>query len=180
MFQYYLVDFFCFLKDFAGVFSFFSNSLLWAFSLLFLSDILQWLGPCPSIAPDEAGGGDGMCSRIGSSVKVFFRATLVWDSSALCKMFCCMLAWDDRIGQGKTSQSKCMWAGTWAKVWGWETEEPETTKVGKGGGPEAGGHDLWDSLVSGWAAVMCGCVAFCENSGGCWCCYRWCKKKRKL
>lgn len=183
-----LVDFFCFLKDVAVFFSFFSDSFVCAFSFLLLSDVLWWLGPSPSIAPDEAGGGDGICGRMGLSVSVFIEfpgawvflwTALVWDSSLLCEMFCCVLVWDDWMGQGKTSQSKCMWAGTWAIVWGWETDEPETTKAGEGGGPEAEGHDLLASLVSGWRAGMCGCVALCESSGG-WvicCCYRWCRKE---
>lgn len=165
-----------------------SDSFVRTFLFLFLSDLLWWLGPAPSIASAEAGGGDGICSRMGPSGKVFIEfpgtwvflwLTLPWDSLIFCEMFCCPLPWDDWRGQGKTSQSKCMWAGTWAMACGCETEDPETTKAGKGGGPEAGGHDAWASVVSDWGATMCGCVAFCENSGG-WalcCCCRWYKKE---
>lgn len=186
IFRSYLVDFFCFLIDGAAFSSFFSDSLVWAFSLLLLSDLLWWLSPTLSIIPDEAGVGHGICAWEGLSVMVvimfagtwiFLQATLV--PSILFKVLCFMVAWDDWIGQGKTSQSKCMWAGTCAIVWGWETEEPETSKAGKGGGPEAGGEDLWASLVSSCGAVMCRCVSFCETSGG-WilrCCYERCKKE---
>lgn len=66
------------------------------------------------------------------------------------------------MGQGEVSQSKCMRAGTWAMACSCGIEDPETTKAGKGVGPEAGGYDGWASVD--WGAVICGCVAFWGNS----------------
>lgn len=181
----YLDNFFCFLMATAVFFSFLSKSFVWAFSFLFLSVILWGLGiHSPCTAADEAGGGDGLCLWMCSSTEVsfdfpefwvFFGATLVGDSSDLCEMLCCLPAWDDWMGHGKTSQSKCMWAGTWAIAWGWETEEQEAAKAGKEGGPEAGGQSPWVSLVIGWGAVMCEC----EGSGDLWlcCCDKWRKDR---
>lgn len=166
----YLDNFLCFLMATTVFFSFFSKSFVWAFSFLFLSVLLWWLGHSPCIAPDEEGGEDGIGLRMGSPTEVSFDFTEFWvflgttltgDSSNLSEILCCSLAWDDWMGQGKTSQSKCMWAGTWAIEWGWETEESEAAKAGMDGGLEAGGQGPWASLVSGWEAVMYIC-----------CCYR--------
>lgn len=180
----HLVDFFCFLEDAPVFFSVFSNSFVWALSFLFLSCFLWWPGHSPLTAPEDTDGKEDTSSRAGSSVVlpgtlVFLQTTLAWNSSGVVReMGCCALARVGWTGQGKTSQRKCMCAGTWAIVWGWETEESETTTVWKGGGLEAGGHGPWDSLFSGREEVMSGWVAFCENSGG-WelcCCYTWKRK----
>lgn len=172
---FYLASFFCFLIDFAAFFSFFSKFFVWASSFWSLSVLLLW--------PGGAGFGNGMCLRAGSSVKasfefpgtwVFLGRTLVEDSSCLCEMLGSGPAWGGWMGQGKTSQSKCMCAGTWARDWCWETEEPGTVC-----GLEAGGQALWASLVSGWEEVMCEWEALRKGSGG-WItcgCYRQWKEK---
>lgn len=171
----HLVDSVCFLMDIAAFFSFFCDSFVWAFSFLLPSDLLGRIDHSFAMAPDEACVDSDICSRMGWSLKtsvglpgtwIFLLTTLVWNSSNLCEIFCCAPGWDNWRGQGKTSQSKCMWAGTWATVWGWETQEPDATEAGERGGPEAGGYDLWASLASGWGAMTCGWVSFPENSGG--------------
>lgn len=169
MVQYLNLDFFCFLLV----------SFVPALSSLLLSCLLWRLSSSFSIASDEAGCEYGICFWIVSLENVFCELsetwpltwpTSMWDLSIFWEMPCWLPTLEDWMEQGKTSQRKCMWAGTWAMACGWETEDPETTKAGNIGGPEAGGHNAG---ASAWWASMHGYVDVCGNSV--WllcCCYR--------
>lgn len=170
----HLADFLCCLASAASSFPFTSDCFVPVFFFLFFSDIFWWSGHSLS---DGVGGVSDMRSQRVNSPRlsgtwVFLWRTLVCDSSNLCEMLWCTLAWDDWMGHGKTSQRKCMWEGTWAMLCGWGTE-PETLMVGNSEGPGAGGQNLWASVVSGWAAVMCEWVSLCENWGGWVPCCSW-------
>lgn len=154
------------------------------FFFLFFSGTIWWLWTSASPLPIVACSEEFICSSVvisetTSGTSVFLWTTLVWGWSNLFEMLCSSLAWDDWMGQGRTSQSKCMWAGTWARAWVWDTEEPEATTVRKGGLLGDGSNSLWDSLASGWGVMSFRWTSCCENCGGCerCCCYRVCKKK---
>lgn len=129
---HHLGDFLCCLLEGAV---FFPDS---KFFLLFFSGTFWWLctsaSPVPIVAcSEEIIRSSLVISDKPSGTLVFLWTTLVWGWSNLFETFCSSLAWDDWMGQGRTSQSKCMWAGTWARAWVWDAEEPEATASRKGG-----------------------------------------------
>lgn len=163
-FKKYLVAFFGFLLLF---FSCPWEPFLWVFTFKLFPDIVFWRSRSFSAASDDARVGER--SKIDSWVKIlavstgewgFLTTILEWISCILCEAFSCVLAWDNWMEQGRTSQRKCMWAGTWAKGWCGDTEESETTKAEEEEGP--GWDDPGPPLRR---AETCGQESLCENSG---------------
>lgn len=164
IFQY--LDFFCFLVVITLSVSFFET-----FSFFFLSGLWGWLVAPPLFASEEVDFERG--SWTGSSGRLFSGALGVQrDMQMSCEIICFLPVWDDWMGQGNTSQRKCMWEGTPATCWGWETTDPDKTKAGGGDGPEAWEQDAWGS---DWEAVRLGCVEY-SVCVLCWCC-RQCTKQ---
>lgn len=151
VFTFYLMSFICFLASLSFFFSSLSQSLVWALmslivSLWFLSGIL----PSPFVGLERGGGDAVRRLPIVSSLEVSFRlpgtwgfslTSLVATISCLREVSSCSPACDDLMGQGNTSQSKCMCAATWGRAWCWGTEEPERPNPEKSGGDEA--WDWW-------------------------------------
>lgn len=165
MFQY--LDFFCFLVAIT-----LSEFFVRTFSFFFLSGLLWWLVPPLSSASEQVGCEGGPGSQMGSSGRLFSGTlVLTWDLLMSGVIICCLLAWDDWMGQGNTSQRKCMWAGKLATGRGWESKDPDATRAGNGDGPGTWKHDAYGS---DWEAITCGCVEY-SFWVLCWCC-RQCMK----
>lgn len=180
LFIFHLTAFLCCLE---GRAVFWSDSFVTSFFFLFLWSIFCWLQPSPFMFPVDACREAGKRSLTGQSLLVLNKLSetwvslwtaLVWASGSFCEMLCSSLARVGWLGQGRTSQSKCIWGGIWERVWVWDIPEEEgTPAVRKRGGLGAGAPRLWASVVSAWEEVMCGWASLSEKRGG-WelCCCR--------